>query len=240
MVNPRTLLHSLLFVLKPCPPWALLNTLAVAPTWPFQSSIGMSSSVAGPLASVLHPVIETFLVSIRSVHLRCTHGRDYENCFASDQFKKDPVRDALEFNSFVCAVLRQQHANFWTKELELAVFICKHLVGFKRSCISIFPHTIYLDSLPRQKLHHFGTSFIQGSQIPSGNSELGIGHLGLLGLHDLLDLGCGLAARARHCFLRLRGSQAQGATCILSKTATRTAYLWFSVILNQIVIFLDW
>ena len=44
-------LSRVLWVPKPCPPWASLNTQARSPTWPFQSPTGISISVAGTLAT---------------------------------------------------------------------------------------------------------------------------------------------------------------------------------------------
>ena len=67
------------------------------------------------------------------------------------------------------------------------------LVGFKGTLKPVYQYNTDVDLLPWQRLHHFGIPSIQGSQIPSGNSDIGLGLLHLLSLLGLLGLGWGLA-----------------------------------------------
>ena len=71
---------------------------------------------------ILQLVVEMFLFSFRSTHLRCAHREEGENCLAADQLEmKDPIRDALDFNNLVCPVPCQQCTGLCTEELEFAV-----------------------------------------------------------------------------------------------------------------------
>ena len=96
------------------------------------------------------------------------------------------------FNNFVSAILCQQYASLCTEEeLEFAVLAHKSKdLGIHKP---MFLSTTDVNLLPWQHLHHISFSVIQGSQIPSGNSDIGLGLLHpLLGLINILGfLGFG-------------------------------------------------
>ena len=85
-------------------------------------------------------------------------------------------------------VLTQHYAGLCTEEHEFAVLAwnATDLVGFKGTYKPVFLHTTDVDSSPRQSLHLVSTSSIQGSRIPSGYSDIGLGLLILLNLLCLL------------------------------------------------------
>ena len=85
----------------------------------------------------------------------------------------------------------------WQKKnlnLQSLPVIVQTWLGSREPEKHVFLQTTDVDSLPRQSLHHFGTSFIQVSPFPNSNSDIGLGLLNLLGLLlSLLGLGGGLA-----------------------------------------------
>ena len=141
--------------------------------------------MAGTLATAhaLQLVVETLL-------FRPTWGaytvRKVKTAWPMISWRRNyPARYALDLNNFVSPVLCQHYAGFWTEEkLELAVLAHKStdLVGFKGTREPVFLYTTDVNLSPRRCLHHFGISFIEGSQIASGNSDIGLGLLHLLGL----------------------------------------------------------
>ena len=98
----------------------------------------------------------------------------------------------------------------------------------------VFPHTTFVDPSPWQRLHHFSISFIQGSQVPSGNTDLCIPLLNLLNILGPFGIGRG------PCFLQPRWSQARDATSIPSQAATSTAYCFFYIQLCHIILSKVW
>ena len=194
MVNSRMLFASAFWVPKPCAPWASQNTPAGVPMWPFKSPTEISVSLPQFLGNnLLQQKNVPIQVQVGPLEMRTLKGR--WNCLADDKLEKnDPVRDALDVNNFVCPVLCQQYAGLSTENYEFAVLAQKSsdLFGFKAFRIPVFLHTTEVDLSLRQSLHHFGTSFIQGYQIPSGNPHLGRGLLNRLGLvclsRGLIDL----------------------------------------------------
>ena len=120
-----------------------------------------------------------------------------------------------------CPFMQSGHASMI--EIEFAALVCKStdLVGLKGTYKPVFLYTTDVNLSPRQR-----------SQIPSGNSDIGLSLLHLLRLLGLLGLGRWLAwfaTKTGPCFLHPRGSQAWDATSIPSKTATWTTYRFFCI-----------
>ena len=108
MANFRILSPSILWVLELCLAQASPNTLAAASADVTIPVISQEEYLNGwDLGnSVLHLVVETFLIGSKYVILRSVHREEGENCLANDQLeKKDPVRDALDFNNLLFTAL---------------------------------------------------------------------------------------------------------------------------------------
>ena len=82
------------------------------------------------------------------------------------------LSEGWEFSASIMLACAQENFNLQSLSMDL--------VGFKGTLKPVFLYTTDVNLSPQQCLHYFAISFIQGSQIPSGNSDIDLGLLHLL------------------------------------------------------------